>query len=175
MVSFCAPEWKPSKLRLDGVEVATINPDLTTGVDKTRAKALRENSNAAFIGVQTTGPLDVSGELARHWLSSPTNPDGHSNREILNPYWNGDDVAGRPRDRWLIDLPPNLSKQDASAFQAPFEYPKRADYVCERGKPPTPFALYRAMTPGQNSSWWEPHRQSPRDHVRCQCILLKMP
>jgi type II restriction/modification system DNA methylase subunit YeeA len=170
LICFCAPSLKPATLRLDGAEVTSINPDLPTGVDVTRARALRENNNAAFIGIQTTGPLDVTGELARQWLMSPTNPNGRSNREILKPYWNGDDVTGRPRDQWLIDFPLGLSQQDASAFQAPFEYLKRADYVSERGKPPTPFAHYRATTPGQNSSWWEPHR--PRPNMRHQIERL---
>lgn len=164
LICFCSPELKPSKLHLDGAEVSTINPDLTTGIDVTRAETLRENSDAAFIGIQTTGPLDIPGDLARSWLMQPTNPNGRSNREILKPYWNGDDVTGRPRDQWLIDFPLGLSQQDASAFQTPFEYLKRADYVAERGKPPVPFAHYRATTPGQNSSWWEPHR--PRPNMR---------
>ncbi|HVZ16614.1 MAG TPA: type IIL restriction-modification enzyme MmeI [Terriglobales bacterium] len=161
LICFCAPDLKPSKFHLDGAEVTTINADLTTGVDVTQAKSLRENSDSAFIGIQTTGPLDISGEMARSWLIQPTNPNGRANREVLKPYWNGDDVTGRPRDRWLIDFPLGQSQQDASAFETPFEYLKRADYVAERGKPPVPFAHYRATTPGQNSSWWEPHRPRP--------------
>jgi hypothetical protein len=87
------------------VTVAAINPDLTTGLDLTAAVPLRETRNRAFLGIQKSGPFDVPGDTARAWMAEPANPNGRSNVEILKPYWNGDNLTGRPRDVWFIDLP----------------------------------------------------------------------
>ena len=57
-----------------------------------------------MLGIQESGPFDIPGELAREWLSLPLNPDGLHNKEVLKPYWNGDDLTERPRDRWIIDI-----------------------------------------------------------------------
>jgi type II restriction/modification system DNA methylase subunit YeeA len=157
-------------LHLDGIEVPNINSDLTTGTDLTRAKPLEENDAAAFLGVQTSGPLDVSGSLARQWMNLPSNPNGKSNRSILRPYWNGDDVTGRPRDQWLIDFPPSLDERAASIYEAPFEYLKAAAYLPERGKPAVNFANYRRTTPNQNPLWWEPHRPRPEMRRRIESL-----
>lgn len=170
LVCFSAPELRPALLHLDGHLVSNINPDLTTGVDLTLARQLPQNEGASFLGIQTSGPHDVAGECARQWLTLPTNPNGRHNRTILKPYWNGDDVTGRPRDRWLIDLPLGLSDTEASLFEAPYEYLRNASYVPERGKPPVPFINYRLTTAGQNPSWWEPHR--PRPEMRSQIERL---
>ncbi len=168
LVCFCDPATAPGERRLDGQIVPKINADLTSGVDLTRASVLPENAGVSFLGIQTSGPLDIPGELARRWLKLPTNPNGQHNREILRPYWNGDDVTGRPRDRWLIDFPEGLSETEASAFEAPYEFLKAADYAPERSKPPVPFASYRLTTAGQNPSWWEAHRPRPkmRQHIQ---------
>jgi MmeI, DNA-methyltransferase domain/MmeI, helicase spacer domain/MmeI, target recognition domain len=166
LICFCTRQLEPVQRKLDGAPVPTINADLTTGVNLTRAVQLKENKKASFLGIQTSGPHDIPGDLARRMLAMPTNPNGHSNREILKPYWNGDDVTGRPRDRWLLDFPVGLSERDAASFESPFEYLKHAQYVPERGKPPVSFVNYRISTPGQNPSWWEPHRPRPEMRKR---------
>ncbi len=115
--------------RLKGDDVASINPDLTTGLDLTNATALPENKDTAFLGIQKSGPFDLPGDVARQWFAEPTNPNGVSNAAILKPYWNGDDVTGRPRDYWLIDLPcqsaPNLDPLSACNLD-----PFRASSFC---------------------------------------------
>lgn len=95
--------WQPSRRQSDAA-VAGINPDLTSGLNLTQAKPLAENKDGAFLGIQKSGPFDVPGTLARAWMGEPANPNGHSNAEVLKPYWNGDDLTGRPRDMWFIDL-----------------------------------------------------------------------
>ena len=47
---------------------------------------------------------------------------------VLKPYWNGDDLTGRPRDYWLIDFPLGLTEQEVALYQAPFEFLKTARY-----------------------------------------------
>lgn len=143
--------------RLNGVQVSSINPDLTSGLNLTLAKPLIENKNGAFLGIQKSGPFDVSGEVARAWIREPTNPNGRANSEVLKPYWNGDDVTGRPRDYWLIDLPLGLSKAQASLFGKPFRHLETAPD--ENGK--TVRQLREDLGDRAGPRWWEPHWPRP--------------
>ena len=106
---------------LDGRMVARINSNLTSGLDLTDARRLKENAGIAFIGDQPTGPFEVSSELAKAMLGLP-NPDGRSNRDVLRPYRNGADITGRSRDAWIIDFGLGLTEREASLYEAPFEY-----------------------------------------------------
>lgn len=154
--------------RLNGEVVSDINPDLTTGLDLTRAKPLLENRQGAFLGIQKSGPFDVPGELARTWMKEPTNPHGQSNAEVLKPYWNGDDVTGRPRDMWFIDLPIGLSRADAALFASPFQH--IATTPDDDGK------LIEELRSASGSSsenypWWQPWR--PRPEMRARITPLR--
>ena len=145
---------------LDGVPVATINPDLTAGLDLTSAAPLDENKGAAFLGVQKSGPLDVPGDVARSWIATSGNPNGRSNTEILVPYYNGDDITDRPRDRWLIDLPAGLSEAQASEFEKPFEHLLHAIYDPEED-PKETLKEARQRIEGRDEhakrEWWAPY------------------
>lgn len=170
IVCFCAAEFKPEQLHLDGRVVEFIHPDLTTGVNLTLARQLSKNDGVSLLGIQNSGPHDVPGDLARQWMALPTNPNGKRNSTILKPYWNGDDVTGRPRDRWLIDFPIGLTSDEAALYEAPFEYLRNSSYVPERGKPAVPFVNYRLTTAGQNKSWWEPHRSRPDMRAKIEAL-----
>ena len=148
--------------RLDGEVVSSINADLTTGLDLTSAKALHENRNGAFLGIQKSGPFDVPGEVARAWMREPANPNGRPNAEVLKPYWNGDDLTARPRDMWFIDLPLGLSKADASLFASPFRH--IASTPDEEGK--TVQELREALGERAGPRWWEPHWPRPEMRSR---------
>ena len=61
---------------LDGKLVVEIFSDLTARAsqhnsDLTKAKQLPENAHRSFMGVTQTGPFDITGELARSWLTTP--------------------------------------------------------------------------------------------------------
>jgi type II restriction/modification system DNA methylase subunit YeeA len=170
IICFAKPADALTGKRLDGQMVEHINADLTAGIDLTTAKELPENRNVAFIGIQKTGPLDVPGELARTWMQLPTNPNGRENREILKPYYNGDDITGRVRDQWTIDFPLGLSENEASQFQTPFEYLRSSTYYVSKERPSVSFPEYRANTSGQNKSWWEPHRPRPAMRTRIESL-----
>ena len=142
---------------LDGHAVPAINSDLTSGLDLTQAKSLGENKDGAFLGIQKSGPFDVSGTLAREWMSEPVNPNGRSDAEVLKPYWNGDDVTGRPRDMWFIDLPLGLSSADAALFASPFNHIENAPD--ETGK--LIQELREALGERAGPRWWEPHWPRP--------------
>jgi hypothetical protein len=105
----------------DGRRVVEINPNLTAGVDLTRARRLSENLDIAFIGDQKSGPFEISADLAAQMIAAP-NPDGRSNQDVLRPWVNGDDLAGRTRGLWIIDFGVDRPEVDAALYEAPFEY-----------------------------------------------------
>jgi hypothetical protein len=106
---------------LNGSAVPQINADLTSGVDLTQARRLRENLGIAFIGDQKSGPFEIPDSLAREMLAKP-NPDGRSNAAVIRPWVNGDDLAGRPRGMWIIDFGVGMTDAEAALYEAPFEY-----------------------------------------------------
>jgi type II restriction/modification system DNA methylase subunit YeeA len=109
--------------RLNGIEVQTIHADLSAEeVDLTRAAKLETNRGVCLHGSKKIGPFDIDGALAREMLLAPTNPNGRKNSEVLSPVWNGADVAGRSMDRWIIDFGMDMSEQEASEFEAPFQH-----------------------------------------------------
>ncbi|RLJ67661.1 class I SAM-dependent DNA methyltransferase [Sulfurisoma sediminicola] len=124
-------------IHLDGDEVNEIHADLTAGagLDLTTAASLTENANVAFNGYKRNGPFDIPGSLARQWLSQP-NPNGKGNADVLHPMMNGNDLTKRSRDVWLIDFGVRSTFEDASLYEAPFEYALR-DIRSARQKAPT--------------------------------------
>lgn len=170
LIAFCLPERTTSPLRLDGANVPHINPDLTTGVNITGARPLRANRGVSLLGIQKSGPFDVPGELARQWLALPSNPNGRHNRDVLKPYWNGDDVTGRPRDVWIIDLPRGLTEAAASAFEAPFEHLRTTPYDPPDEPAALPVVRQAARDDHARLRWWEPYW--PRPEMRRQIEAL---
>jgi type II restriction/modification system DNA methylase subunit YeeA len=160
---FCGP------LHLDGNEVAVINADLTaTKCDITKARKLRENRGVSFLGIQKSGPLDVPGDLARKWIGLPVNANNKPNSDILRPFFNGDDITGRWRDRWLIDFPRGLSESEAALFEAPFEYLNQAKY--QPDDPDDNRTLREARAEARDAhaceKWWEPYWPRPELRAR---------
>ncbi len=163
----CFGENGSESARLNGEAVAGINPDLTSGLNLTRAKPLRENRGSAFLGIQKSGPFDVPGGVARTWMKEPANPNGRKNADVLKPYWNGDDVTGRPRDMWFIDLPLRLSKADAALFASPFGHIENTPD--EDGK------LIQELRDASGSAsnnypWWQPWRPRPEMRSRIEAL-----
>jgi type II restriction/modification system DNA methylase subunit YeeA len=113
---------------LDGKPVSVIHSDLTgavtrsAAVDLTKARRLAENLGIAFMGDTKGGPFDIPGKLARQWLALPLNPNGRSNSDVVRPWANSIDVTRRPRDMWIIDFGLNMRENQASLYEAPFEY-----------------------------------------------------
>jgi type II restriction/modification system DNA methylase subunit YeeA len=108
---------------LDGRVVDSINANLTVGVDLTRARRLRENQGIGFIADVKAGPFDVPPDLAAALLAKP-NPDGRSNRDVVRPWVNAQDITSRSRGMWIIDFGLDMSMTDAALYEAPFEYVK---------------------------------------------------
>ena len=107
---------------LDDRPVGTINADLTASIDLTQAIQLKENLNISFMGVTPAGPFDIPASQAREWIALPRNPNGKPNSDVLRPYFNGIDLTRHPRNVWTIDFGIGTSQEDATLYEAPFEY-----------------------------------------------------
>jgi hypothetical protein len=117
---------------LDGKPVATINADLTSSLDFTKALRLDENMGICFMGPSPKAPFDIDADVAAGMLASPLNINGRPNSDVVRPVASGVDLVRRSRGKWTIDF--GLRSQDeASKYEAPFEYvrsyvlPARAD------------------------------------------------
>ncbi|MCK0530803.1 class I SAM-dependent DNA methyltransferase [Sphingobium agri] len=110
--------------RLNGAPVASIFADLSAeqrGFDLTSAERLRDNRGVAFQGPVKVGPFDIDEDLAYHWLSLPTNPNGRRNSDVVRPLLNGMDITRRSSGRWIVDFG-TLAEAEAAMYEAPFEY-----------------------------------------------------
>lgn len=119
MVGF--DDGSETRLVLDQRSVLSINADLTGGLDSTLATGLNENKGIAFQGDSKVGPFEIDGDLAQALVAAP-NPDGRSNREVVRPWVNGDDMTGRPRGMWIVDFPPKTPLEEAELYEAPFAH-----------------------------------------------------
>ena len=163
LACFAAPDANLGVKCLDGSPVEKINPNLTSGLDVSVAENLDENADISLLGIQKSGPFDVDGVLARKWLELPSNPNGRRNSIVLRPYWNGDDLTERCRDKWIIDFPRELTSSDASAFEAPFEYLRNARYdpTSEEDKRLLKEARAGARDEHAQIRWWEQYWPRP--------------
>ena len=106
---------------LDGLKVSEIYTNLRPGeTDVTKARKLKENLSIAFQGPVKVGKFDVSESEALAMLRYP-NPDGRSNRDVMQPWINGSDITRRSRNMWIINFS-EMSIEDASLYESPFEY-----------------------------------------------------
>ena len=105
---------------LDGRTVMAINPDLTSGLDLTLARRLRENASVAFQGPVKVGSFDIDDATARRMMEHP-NPDGRPNHEVIRPWLNAEDITTRSQNRWIVDFD-ELPEREAALYEAPFEY-----------------------------------------------------
>jgi hypothetical protein len=128
-VSLVCFGWGGNGCILDGQHVPQITADLNgdSGFDLTTALPLNLNKSTCFVGGMKKGAFDISGSLARHWLSLP-NPNQKSNAVVLKPWINGLDVTGKSLDHWIVDFGIAMSEQDAALFEAPFAHVVHAVY-----------------------------------------------
>jgi type II restriction/modification system DNA methylase subunit YeeA len=144
---------------LDGVQVASINANLTSGLDLTKAHRLKENLGIAFMGDTKGGPFDIPHEMAEQLMLAP-NPDGRNNRDVVRPWVNGIDITSRSRDMWIIDFGLNMSIEEAALYEAPFSY-------VEKHVQPTRVANRRAA---YAERWWL--HVEPRSGMRAKLAGL---
>jgi type II restriction/modification system DNA methylase subunit YeeA len=150
--------------RLNGALVSWINPDLTTGVDVTKARILKTNRGVAFQGVKLSGPFDLDGEIARRFLQAVGNPNGRSDTDVIRHFWDIGDVVGRPSDRWVIDFDAQMPETAAALYEAPFEHLREAWRIENERRDRDRLEPLRAREPRSRARWWV--HQRPRPELR---------
>jgi type II restriction/modification system DNA methylase subunit YeeA len=113
-------------IELDGQPVSVIYPNLTSEVNLTIAKRLPENKELSFMGDTKVGPFDIDEITARRMIGKAGNPNGQSNQDVIRPWVNGRDITGRSRNMWIIDFGISMPEEQASKYEAPFEYIKKS-------------------------------------------------
>jgi type II restriction/modification system DNA methylase subunit YeeA len=106
---------------LDGREVPSINSDLTSSVDATRAALLEENANISFQGPSPKGAFDIEADIARRMLATPRNINGRPNSDVVRPVVSAIDIGQRSRMKWTIDFG-LMSLDNASEYEVPFRH-----------------------------------------------------
>jgi hypothetical protein len=114
---------------LDGEPVETINANLTGAADLACAVKLAVNADTGFIGVSMHGPFDMPEEQADPLLLPAGNPTGLPNSDVVRPILNALEITRRQERRWIIALPPDMGRNEAALYEAPF------CFVTERVKP----------------------------------------
>ena len=123
----CGCRWsalaKAKAVFLNGKPVEQITAELGGSVacDMSLANTLAENAGTTFEGTKKYGDFDIAGELARIWLRQP-NPHGRPNSEVVKPWRNGQGLAKRPLDRWIIDFGSQTTEVEAVVYEAPFKH-----------------------------------------------------
>ncbi|MFZ3341686.1 MAG: DNA methyltransferase [Terriglobales bacterium] len=110
---------------LNDAPVPSINANLTSEIDLTKARSLGENADLSFMGDTKGGLFDIDDATAQTMLKEPINPNGRPNSDVIRPWINGSDVGGRPRGMRIIDFGVEMLEREATLYQAPFEYVKQ--------------------------------------------------
>ncbi len=105
--------------RLDGLPVQKINSDLTANVDLTQTMQLISNRHLSFIGIQKSGPFDISDDAARR-MKEAENATGQRNSDVIVPWINGVDIVRRSRRMSIISFPEHMPEIEASLYEVPF-------------------------------------------------------
>ena len=129
---------------LDGKSIdSDINANLTTGVDTTSARKLRENSKISFEGPSPKARFDIPADVARRMLEVPINVNGKRNSDVIRRVLNARDITQRSRGLYTIDF--NMMEfEEACQYEMPFEY------VVAKVKP----TRLKNRSPKLKSKWW---------------------
>jgi hypothetical protein len=106
---------------LDGFRVESINQNLSSDTNTTRAVQLVENSGISFIGTMKKAPLDIAESIALSWIKKP-NVNLKPNSDILRPWMNGKHLTQRASSTWIVDYPLKMKEEEAAKYDAPFSY-----------------------------------------------------
>ena len=117
----CFDNGAETSRTLDDALVSAINADLTSDTDITKARRLADNANVGFAGEKKHGPFEIDKETAERMLGQP-NPHGKPNSDVVKPWIVGRDINQKSSNRWIIDFGVDMPQNEASLYEAPFEY-----------------------------------------------------
>ncbi len=108
--------------QLDGKSVSSINANLTSEIDLTKAQRLSENQGIGFMGTTRIGPFDITPDQAATMLAAPINPNGRPNSDVVRRWTNARDITSRSRDMRIIDFGVDMPQEQAALYELPFEH-----------------------------------------------------
>lgn len=120
LVGFDSGE-EPEKV-LDERRVSSINPNLTSATDLSRARRLAGQQQAAFIGVSMHGPFDMDDETGLKLLCLGGNPHGRPNSDVVRPILNAYELVRRSDRRWVVAFPVDMPEREAALYEGPFHF-----------------------------------------------------
>ena len=146
----CFDDGSESVKTLNGAPASDIDTRLMDGMYLERAQSLPQNVGICFRGVEKGGPFDLSPQDAAEMLAD-SNPNGRPNSDVIKRYIIGNDLNGRPKERWLIDFG-QMPELSAQLYNLPYQY-------CSEHVKPT-----RANNREKRlrEQWWQ-HRRSGDD------------
>ena len=143
--------------QLDGLKVATINANLTSTEDVTKASILAANRELSFIGTKKAGKFELDDDTALKILADP-NPTGKPNSDLIRPWLDGYAVAKRVSFEWIIDCGLDLPLESFVGYVQPH---KRVLAMVKPDRDENNRKLYR-------EKWWL-HAET-RPSLRRKCL-----
>ncbi len=107
---------------LDNLPVKHINSDLTSQIDLSGIKKLKENQGICLRADEKGGPFDIDSQTALAMLSATDNLNGRPNSDVVKRRVNGRDIVQRDSNTWIIDFGSNMSLEEAAQYRFPFSY-----------------------------------------------------
>ncbi|GAM04987.1 DNA methyltransferase yeeA [Novosphingobium sp. MBES04] len=138
---------------LDARKVSAIGADLKPKLTETAPLVISTNKGVAAQGTISGGPFEVPPDLARRFLSAPTNPNGETNAEVLRPWKNGDDLTDRPSDWWIIDFG-EREQAEAAFFELPYACLDSAWKLEQQRRTAAGEKALRDGEPKTAARWW---------------------
>ncbi len=135
---------------LNGGSVLSINSDLTSTLDLSVARRLKENDNLCFYGSQQKGAFNISEDQARALLAEP-NTFGKSARDVVKRGLNSQQLMQRTEEAWVIDFGLDMPLEEAAKYESAFRYVKEVVYPERIGR----------NEKRQREYWWLHARPSP--------------
>jgi type II restriction/modification system DNA methylase subunit YeeA len=140
---------------LDGSNVDDINADLTLSLDVSLAAPLKENAGICFVGNTPTGSFAIDATTAQDLIGAPLNPNGRSNKEVIQPFYNAIDLVSGWSGDWIVNFPSSISLDDAAMYEAPFRHVQENVYP-QRSK---------SRNVAIRDRWWIHERPRPALHA----------
>jgi hypothetical protein len=107
---------------LDGRQVMSINPNLSTEANITTSVVLTRNTKIGFIGVSMHGPFDIDQEQAIAMCRGGGNPTRLPNSNVVRPILNAFEITKRAQPRWVVAFDPGSQVEAASLYEEPMRF-----------------------------------------------------
>ena len=112
---------------LDGFPTDSINPNLTSNTDITKAHQHFRSKGICVQGDKRIGPFELNLAQAQKLLLSP-NPHNRPSSDVIRPWVNGINLVQERKEMWIIDFEPETTHDDAALYESVYDYLKTHVY-----------------------------------------------